>query len=76
MKRYKRFWIDKQSKYSKTGTFQQVLNKIENMLDKDKVSCVWNNIIKIGMKNRKGTPPDYLIGKKVGLMWLKQRLNY
>ena len=61
MKRYERFWIDKQSKYSKTGVFQQVLNKLEDMLNRDKVSCIWNNIIKIGMKNKKGTPPNYLI---------------
>lgn len=61
MDRYKRFWIDKQSKNSKRGTFQQVLNKFQNMLNKDKVSCIWNNTIKIGKKNDLGTPPKYMI---------------
>lgn len=61
MNRYKRFWIDKQSKYSKKGTFQQVLNKFQDMLNKDKVSCLWNNIIKIGKNKDLGTPPPYMI---------------
>jgi hypothetical protein len=61
MERYARFWIDKKSKYSKKGTFQHVVNKFQDMLDKEKVCCIWNNIIKIGKKKEKGMPPDDLI---------------
>lgn len=61
MQGYKRFWIDKESKYSKTGTFHQVLNKFQKMLDKERTSCIWNNIIKIGKKDKIGTPPDEMI---------------
>jgi len=61
MNRYKRFWIDKKSKYSNSGTFMQVLNKFQNMLDTNRVSCIWNNIIKIGKKDKKGTPTKSLI---------------
>jgi len=75
MQRYERFWINKKSKYSKKGTFQQVLNKFQDILNKDKVSCVWNNIIKIGKERDLGTPPEYLINWQENYLFRAYRLN-
>jgi len=61
MDAYKNFWFDKNSKFSKVGTFQQVLTKFQNMLEIDKTCCIWNNTIKIGKRKDKGIPSQELL---------------
>jgi hypothetical protein len=61
MESYRNFWINKQSKNSKKGVFLQILNNFQNnMLNPEKVSCIWNNTIKIG-STKSGTPSKEII---------------
>ncbi|MGB5866596.1 MAG: uracil-DNA glycosylase family protein, partial [Arcobacteraceae bacterium] len=61
IERYKNFWIDKKSPHSKKGPLMQLFIKFESNFDKKKVSCIWNNICKIGKAKDKGTPPTKII---------------
>jgi len=61
MDRYKRFWIDKESKFSNRGPLMQVFNEFQKTLGMEHVSCIWNNIIKIGKYDNSGEPPREII---------------
>ena len=39
----------------------QLFNKLEKIFDTEKVSCIWNDIVKIGKSKGKGTPPREII---------------
>ncbi|MFA5972085.1 MAG: hypothetical protein WC780_07020 [Lentimicrobiaceae bacterium] len=52
-------------KYTYRGYFNNHFNQFlwlleQKYLDK-KISCLWNNVIKVGKSNDKGTPPEYIL---------------
>ena len=78
MSKYNEFWIKKKRPNSKKGPLMQTFNTLEESIGKDRVSCLWNNIIKIGKYNKIGTPNKkardwqknwrYVIKKEVELL--------
>jgi hypothetical protein len=51
--------------YAYRGYFRNHFNKfirlLENKFPNKNLSCFWNNVIKIGCANEKGTPPTYIM---------------
>lgn len=52
-------------KFAYRGFFKNHFNKFLGLLEQKfpdkKISCFWNNVVKVGKSNDKGTPPEYLL---------------
>lgn len=52
-------------KYGYRGYFKNHFNKFLGLLEQKypnkKISCFWNNVIKVGKAGEKGTPPEYIL---------------